>query len=102
MTAADIQVGMYVIVDYEGSLFPEQVAEMAAEGAGGMGLGAGAIVSCMVRSGKAWRWPEVLDMGLYTFRDILATFDGSIIQPLSKSARCSYRIPHDLLKTWDE
>ena len=89
----DIQVGMWVIFTWEGSLFPEQVLSKQA---------AGIEISCLIKSekGKGWKFPpeNKLDIGIYPIDEILSVIKDNQIVPINN--RNVFSINHPLLKSW--
>ena len=57
-------IGMIVIVDYEGELFPGRILEF---------VGSEVRVSCMQKSsskGSTWKWPRMPDVTDYPYCDV--------------------------------
>jgi hypothetical protein len=80
----EINEGEYVIVTYEGHLYPGEVKRLRKDGAE---------VRCMVRSGKNWKWPSTADQIWYKMCEITAV----IAAPKQISSRGIYSVPelHD-------
>ena len=59
-----ITIGMIVIVEYEGELFPGRVTEHVNDGVK---------VICMTKSttrGSTWKWPKQIDENIYPYCDV--------------------------------
>lgn len=77
----------YVVVEYEGEMWPGQIASVEEDGA---------YVKCMARSGLCWKWPEKEDKIFYPLSDIKF----KINEPQKKSTkRALFQVP-ELADRW--
>ena len=75
-----ILIGDYVIVSYDGELFPRKVESL---------LNGEAEVNVMTKSGKYWRWPQKKDQITYTKQDV----QKKIEPPKSVNKRGCFMVP---------
>jgi len=75
-----LEVGDYIIVDYEGAKYPGVVAVVKK---------AGAEVSVMTKSGVNWRWPQKIDQIYYSLKEVMRV----ISEPIKLNARGTYKVP---------
>ena len=55
-------IGDHVIVRWDHKIYPGQISSVSEEGA---------LVKCMARGCKAWKWPTITDEQLYHWNDVL-------------------------------
>lgn len=74
------EVNEFVLFSYEGELFPGQIIHVHDNGAR---------IKSMQKCGKAWKWPDHIDIMFYQWSDVKAT-----IKPIKISSRRDiYKIP---------
>ena len=78
--ATKIDIGDFVIVDYEGVKYPGVVAQVKKSGAE---------VSTLVQSGLSWKWPSKWDQIFYSKDEILEV----IKEPVQFGRRAVFRVP---------
>ena len=60
---SDLTKGEYVVVKYEGALYPGLITNINKSGF---------VISCMVKSGCNWKWPKMADVITYDIKEIVA------------------------------
>ncbi|XP_050509990.1 uncharacterized protein LOC126886899 [Diabrotica virgifera virgifera] len=71
----------YVIIQYEGSMFPGVVTGVEKQGVN---------VSSMEKCGRFWKWPDREDQLMYEFADVIQT---KINAPVQISRRAIFQVP---------